>query len=67
MGSSSSSTNSSEEANEQFHFRFTDCSCKCDASKKRSGENDISQNPFLNAIMTQMGRSEYDIREFIFK
>jgi len=71
MGSSSSSTSSSEdpnvEASERFNFRFTDCSCKCDASKKRVGDiygqNDIPQAAFLTALMSQMGRSQYDIRK----
>jgi hypothetical protein len=73
MGSSSSSTSSSEnsniEANERFNFQFTDCSCKCNANKRRGGEdiygqNDIPQAAFLTALMTQMSRSQYDIRKF---
>ncbi len=68
MGSSSSSRKSIEdpnvEAHERFHFRFTDCSCQCDASKKRAGNNDQSQTALLSVLMAQMNRSQYDIREF---
>lgn len=67
MGSSSSSRNNNED-HEKFNFRFTDCSCQCDASKKHTGDihgqNDNPQVAFLTALMTQMNRSQYDIRMF---
>jgi hypothetical protein len=71
MGSSSSSTSSNEdpniEASERFNFRFTDCSCKCDASKRRAGDvygqHDVPQAAFLTALMAQIGQSQYDIRK----
>jgi hypothetical protein len=62
MGSSSSSSTNNNDDHEQFNFRFTDCSCKCDANKKRVEQNDIPQTAFLTALMTQMSRSQYDIR-----
>ncbi|CAF1046715.1 unnamed protein product [Rotaria sordida] len=69
MGNSSSSTHSSEESNiearERFNFRFTDCSCKCDASKRRIGDiygqNDSPQAALLTALITQISRSQYEI------
>ena len=77
MGSSSScSTNNNNtddstlETNERFNFRFTDCSCQCNASKKHakdiSGQNDIPQIVFLQALMTQISRPQYDIRKLFF-
>ena len=71
MGSSSSSRSTNQgsniEAHEQFKFRFIDCSCKCDANKKRLedmyGQDDTPQAAFLTALMTQISRSQYDIRE----
>ena len=72
--SSSSSCNNHEnpniEANERFHFRFTDCSCQCNANKKRAigvgggrENHDLPQVPFMNAFLTPINRSQYDIRE----
>lgn len=66
MGSSSSNSKNHVEDFEQFHFRFTDCLCKCNASKKpfkdMYEQNDIPQTAFLTALITQMNRSQYDIR-----
>jgi len=75
MGSNSSSINRNEdpniETNERFNFRFTDCSCKCNASKKRLrdiyAQNDIPPAAFLTTLMTQMSQSQYDIRECCLK
>ncbi|CAF3048729.1 unnamed protein product [Rotaria socialis] len=69
MGTSSSSIHHKEQSNidahEQFHFRFTDCSCKCDANKRRVGDiyeqNDSPQAAFLTALITQISRPQYDI------
>ena len=71
MGSSSSSTRRNQdpavEASEQFNFRFTDCACKCDASKRRPtdayAQNEHPQAVFLNALMAQVGQAQYDLRE----
>ncbi|CAF2525442.1 unnamed protein product [Rotaria sp. Silwood2] len=69
MGNRSNSIPSNEksniEAREQFNFRFTDCSCKCDASKRRVGDiyeqNNSPQAAFITALITQISRSQYDI------
>jgi hypothetical protein len=71
MGSSSSSTHRNQdptvEASEQFNFRFTDCACKCDASKRRPtddyAQNEHPQAAFLNALMSQVGQAQYDLRK----
>ena len=73
MGSSSSSTCSSNtdernlEGYERFNFRFTDCSCKCDASKKRLIDHEQSQTVLLNVLMKQNNRAEYDISKRMMK
>ncbi|CAF0970172.1 unnamed protein product [Rotaria sp. Silwood1] len=70
MGNNSSSSihkneESKIEAHERFNFRFTDCSCKCNASKRRLediyGQNDSPQAAFITALITQINRSQYDI------
>ena len=67
MGSSSTKSNADPniEASERFKFRFTDCSCKCEATKRRAddllGQNDLPQAALLTALMAQVGRSQYDI------
>lgn len=69
MGINSSSRHKNEEsdieAREQFHFRFTDCSCKCDSKKRRLkdlyNQNDSPQTAILTALITQISRPEYDI------
>ena len=67
MGSSSSSCRTPEISNhdvhERFQFRFTDCSCQCNASKRRGGDADLPQAAILTALMAKINRSQYDIRE----
>lgn len=66
MGSSSSSSSScstDDQSHEQFTFRFTDCTCRCNAKKTCPTDSELPPAALLTALMSKINRAQYDLRE----